>query len=980
MMKRGFTVRFFMAATLCGWLAACSGSDGKDGKPCTIQRTDAGLVMVCPDGTSANLGDTSLPTSDAGATQCQLLPADGVTLRVVCPDGTNALLPTSAPKDAPTGTACTVLANDDGTASMSCPSGDGGTVTVTIKNALANYASMTPDEKAALDMSIAVGSVTVGTAGNPVVSFRVKDRTGNAIAGMPPANLRFALLKLVPATKGGNDTWVSYMAASPTSTAGSETAAATATASNGALLDHGDGSYTYTFAKNVLDPAKAGTSYDANAVHRLVMLMYESGNPFAPVNLVKDFVPALGMDVTGMGEKVDEAACFECHGSFRAKAGGSGAFHSGTRFALGTCVACHNDQRRFTALPGTGSTPNVDLDAPGVVDPATGTWTGNAALVNGEAFMNLPVFIHSIHMGEELSLKGGSYAGVDQPYETTFPQDIRNCSKCHQNVPQAANFRNKPSRRACGSCHDDVSFAAAAAVPAGRKAHAGGPATDDSTCSTCHPASGPKTQVSFGILDSHLPFATPDEGASWLGGTNNNTHAGFLPTAGVLPPGAARITYDLKSVVRDANKNPSITFRFVKDGAPVVFNSYAAGVTTELMEGFVGSPSVYFAFALPEDGVPNPADFNATASAYIKNVWNGTATGGGAGTMVFDASTGYYTLTLSSVVIPDTATMLTGGIGYSYSLAATPPLTQVNLPAFPYGDATVVPGCAAGKLCGGLIVAAPNVSQVATDVTSAKAYAARRSIVSNETCNQCHEQLGAKPSYHAGQRNDAPTCAFCHVPNRTSGGWSAGSSSFVHAIHAAGFRNVTYNWHAGCPTGTSVAAGTCTPDNASPFAHVTYPGTLNHCEQCHLPGTYDFSARASASALGNLLMSTVGVNTYKADVAVSPYVSTDGTDYGTGFSTTNLISGTKDGVPCTADAPCVCSLAAPCEASRTTLVTTPIVTACSSCHDSPNAINHMRQNGGTFYGTRASALAQAESCMMCHGPGAVASVASVHAR
>ena len=38
----------------------------------------------------------------------------------------------------------------------------------------------------------------------------------------------------------------------------------------------------------------------------------------------------------------------------------------------------------------------------------------------------------------------------------------------------------------------------------------------------------------------------------------------------------------------------------------------------------------------------------------------------------------------------------------------------------------------------------------------------------------------------------------------------------------------------------------------------------------------------------------------------------------------------------------------------------------------------MRQMGGTFYGTRASALAQSESCMLCHGPGTVAAIGDVH--
>ena len=108
-----------------------------------------------------------------------------------------------------------------------------------------------------------------------------------------------------------------------------------------------------------------------------------------------------------------------------------------------------------------------------------------------------------------------------------------------------------------------------------------------------------------------------------------------------------------------------------------------------------------------------------------------------------------------------------------------------------------------------------------------------------------------------------------------------------------------------------------------------------------------------------------------------------GTDYGTGFSTSNLTSGTmtvgaQAPVACTTDAPCVCSLAAPCDASSTTLINSPITAACSACHDSPSYIEHMRQMGGTYYGTRASALGKTETCMLCHGPGTVAAIADVH--
>jgi len=80
-----------------------------------------------------------------------------------------------------------------------------------------------------------------------------------------------------------------------------------------------------------------GTTYEADRTHRLIVLLYASGNPFSPVNLVKDLVPATGADVSGQHESVDGNACLECHTSFRAISGGtgqfgSGEFHNGVRF------------------------------------------------------------------------------------------------------------------------------------------------------------------------------------------------------------------------------------------------------------------------------------------------------------------------------------------------------------------------------------------------------------------------------------------------------------------------------------------------------------------------------------------------------------------------------------------------------------------------------------------------------------------------
>jgi hypothetical protein len=846
-----------------------------------------------------------------------------------------------------------------------------------------DYGVMTPAELQDAKMSAVLTGVTIPADGRPVVTLKVTERHGSGVRGLlaTAVSWRFALIKLAQGVNGSaNDTWVSYMAANDHSTTSTETATGTA------LTDNGDGTYTYRFDKAVnAGVAAAGTVYEPSKVHRLIILLYASGNPFTPINVIKEFIPATGADVTGQNDKVpgDGAACLECHTQFRAIAGetgelGAGQFHGGVRFDIRTCAACHNDQKRF-AVSGTAT------DSPSVA--ADGTWVGDRTVLNNEAFLNFPVFIHKLHMGGDLKMTGGTYKGFAKPYEITYPQDVRNCVKCHRSpAPLADNWKNQPSRRACGACHDDVSFVNP--PPNGRRLHTGGAVSEDGVCLLCHSAGAPAGD----IPSAHLAVSPPNPHNIYLDQSatgTSNTNAAFVAAAGTVPPGANVVTYDVKSVSTwidtDATHTPlnatrpQIVFKIKLDGADVVF-PVSTG-TNELIPNFVGSPSAYFSYAVPQDGVAKPADFNASGSAYLRNVWNGTGTCSnvpatatttptGAGTLTGPDASGYYTMKLTCVVIPANASMLTGGIGYTYNLGSVQtsgapdfinnnqPLTQIKCASSAPGTICLIetPSCppAPGPVCGykyipnasgqggtgGLIVPAPDVAKAATNFTG------RRAIVSNEKCDGCHVQLGVGPDFHAGQRNDAGTCNFCHRPNQTSSGWSANMKDFVHALHGAEKRGVNFTWHEKSTT--------------DGYWQTTYPAVLNRCEMCHLPGTYDFSTAAMTTALPNMLASTVGQGTYAAGSVHSPYV-TEGTSYGAGFSF-NALTGAST------------------EAAPTTLVISPIVAACSACHDSPAAVDHMQTNGGSFWETRSSVAAkrQGEECLICHGPNRLAAISLVH--
>jgi hypothetical protein len=437
-------------------------------------------------------------------------------------------------------------------------------------------------------------------------------------------------------------------------------------------------------------------------------------------------------------------------------------------------------------------------------------------------------------------------------------------------------------------------------------------------------------------------------------------------------------------VSRNASKRPVMVFRMLQNSIPVPFKTFNPDTVTfplstqEIWDNFFGSPSAQFVYAAPQDGINAPADFNASASGYLRSIWNSTASGSSAGTLTGPDANGFYTVTLTGVTIPDNAVMLSGGLGFSYALRSTPPLTQANLPNYPVTVSSlpvssVVPISSPELLDprmpnrrGGLIAIVPNVTKVATG------YIARRPIVEDARCNKCHQELGTftDESFHGGQRNDGTTCAWCHTPNRTSSGWAADSTSYIHAIHAGAKRSVPFTWHS-----------TSTTES---FANVKFPGVLKACETCHLPGTYDFSATASAAALPNRLHRTVATGLFNGTAgaltsgctvtpindclatpttvfSLSPYVAKDNsTSYGSGYS----VSGA--GVPT--------------DAAATTLVNSPIATQCFACHDTTLARAHMEINAGSLYAPRNVALGKIETCMICHDTGRIADIKAMHAK
>ena len=354
-----------------------------------------------------------------------------------------------------------------------------------------------------------------------------------------------------------------------------------------------------------------------------------------PVNAIYDFIPATGAAVTATDasrEIVANTNCEACHRKLGGIPGLSAAeddagFHGGSRKTVQYCVVCHTDQRRYGQV-------EASFTANGAVRTFT---AADTRIVDGRAIGNLPNYIHKVHLAGLLAFKNYTYAGV-KLNETTYPQDIRNCTSCHDGSATVSrttktkdgnNWKTVPSALACGACHDGINFttgtgltlrdAAAGLTSTSINgtgiAHPAGPLADDSQCALCHKSNG-----TFPLADidlSHFPVTPPNPAnALLLGGTNANTNAAWIASGasvGRLPPGAIAITYDLKSVSRNASKQPVMVFRMLQNGTAVPINTFASATVNpltgdkEVWDNFMGAPSAYFVFSVPQGPIPSAA-------------------------------------------------------------------------------------------------------------------------------------------------------------------------------------------------------------------------------------------------------------------------------------------------------------------------------------------------------------------------------------
>lgn len=347
----------------------------------------------------------------------------------------------------------------------------------------------------ATQIKATITDATIPSSGHPVVDFTLVDQNGEPLSGLPAADVSFAIAHLVPAGVQLNaypglpapapllrPQWQSYLyamvkplpasdgtATDPVVGTTAEPQATTEPGTAGTLVDNGNGSYQYTFAKDIeTDPV---VTYDPSEVHRVG---FEIRN-LAPANSpVYTFIPATGA-TTGFdaNDAVSNTACLACHQQL--------AFHGGARTNVQYCVICHN---------------------PSSIDPSSGNT------------LDFSVMIHKIHMGVDLpSTEAGTHYyifgfenSINDFSDIVYPQTdlsdnnsavsgsgTRFCTNCHvpndPQAPQSADYQTVITAATCASCHDNIDFATG-------QGHDGIVATD-AQCATCH---GPTATLDNGAL------------------------------------------------------------------------------------------------------------------------------------------------------------------------------------------------------------------------------------------------------------------------------------------------------------------------------------------------------------------------------------------------------------------------------------------------------------------------------------------------
>jgi OmcA/MtrC family decaheme c-type cytochrome len=766
-------------------------------------------------------------------------------------------------------------------------------------------------------LQVAIVSATAPAAGPPTVTFTVKDAAGAPVdflaelaAGAfgTTRGPRFSIAQASAAGGTYNQNLYETANAGATSPAGDNEGftpvqtrptqvPATIPLADAALnyTANADGSYTFTFPT-----ATTGKGFPTLATGfplapdptRQTLVAIQASRIFEgtsyPFGASLEFMPGGGA-VTAR-DVVTDAACNQCHKHLTAH---------GSRRTVGLCLTCHTPG--WVMATGTNNTQNA---------------------------IDFRRMIHRIHRGQQptdIQNVGNPYVykwSATNDFSTTEfapPNTVRNCAFCHQGGAQSDNWKNKPSRAACGSCHYAIDWASGAN-------HIGGAQANDNGCALCH---APDT-------DGAAPSITRVH--SFLYDALTNTR--FVGT-------------DLGVVINSVNvatpAAATVTFTVTRDGAPV---NLATNPINSLRFTVGGPTSDYGG---PNGPVAPDAQGHIVGYVQSAQICSGTpVTCAGAG-LTPTATPGQYTANLPDLTPANGQSVGVGVEAYFLETGTCPTApcatrewAQRPLPP----TATSPTGVIYARVGGGTVTP-------------------RRLITDAAKCNKCHEDLG----FHGGEARKGPDyCAMCHNSQnvndeRTSQFEETAPGSGVAFSKTPGTVQLSvmiHKIHKGdemVPPGTLpnprpvFALGATRDFRADPAANPPraegeappvefthqFPGDIKDCLTCHVPGGYGLpeatvlptrvvtftcteAPGADANAVCGTLSATGGVVVPDSNAGDAFWTRTQQPAIGSGQA------------------------------------------HCGSCHDSTNAITHFG----------AMTVAGVESCDVCHGDSRILDPIEIH--
>lgn len=839
-----------------------------------------------------------------------------------------------------------------GNVSAPAPSAATGTVaSVAAKNAATSNTAANPG--AAFSLVIDAGMAPLSVSSPPKVNFAVIDANGNHVPGLTLFNSGGASAD--PACSGGNvkfamaqlqsdDTWrslisnkqnvlltgsaaktdVIYAALDPVQTAtigNPATIDATHPQLVGILTENAaEGYYTYKAATDVTNPKASSTNNAAAGVTVLTngYAAVKDGKTIHRAALLLCYVDP----VTRATVKVNPYIDFTIGADGKAVPvkDASGKLTEAKKVAdRAACNACHQN---FAAHGGGRNEPQVCVMCHN---------PGSRDFHNDGQPIDFKLMVHKFHRGKLLTQDytvHNSVARKTDPatktvYGVTYPGEIRNCTKCHDGSANAAvktaqgdNWKTKPSKNACFACHDNYKVAGSkwqvAHVGAGVSL-ADPDANPDSLCVKCHAP-----------LDSTVNAAKKHKVPEWVLGENyqyniwkTTLNADRTVTIEYSVSNPKNGTdYDILdfsrySYVLSNTTGTLKTKTFVFSGAIYV----GWGTDDYTNAGAIGRP---WQSACIVAGTPTSANTTACSAAGLPQASNQAAldptvkvTNGYGGTLI----TRGQPVALSPLFDP---TIKRVGTSNRFTITSTP------IPASASGSGVVAyAGRVSLQKDANTSYAIPVNNVVSYFSLDDKPVVARRDVVATAKCEVCHDRF-IKNHGHGGLRNTPEVCVICHNGNNPlSTTVKAGVATYAETAHFKRFIHMAHEELAQNNKISATLLGQGINFPAQELNTAVY-GQLKNCNMCHVNDSYQKDLGVSGTSV-----------TYAVDLSKD--------------STSAQIT---DNDP------------------WDNKVISPKASACSSCHTSASAKDHMIGVGGAAFGTATQADLAAgrviETCNNCH--------------